>query len=262
MNVSRIHSLTALVAGSVLIGAFTLATPALAAERGVKPMLTRPAVVGSVTAISGTTLTVTAKVPVREHASTTPVTATVYTVDASTASVVKNGKPTTIAAVAIGDAITVRGTVTGTNVAATAIMDETKTPRLGEGKGERSKNASTTPARPQQSPTFQGNGQPIVGGTLSAVSGSMLTVTTKSGIVYSVDATSSKILKVAVANPTVANLTVGDNVMVQGSVNGKSVTASTIVDRGTAVAAPASEPKKGGMMRAVGGFFTRMFGFF
>jgi len=84
----------------------------------------QPGVMGTVSAISGTTITLTAKQPGSD-------TDVVYTVDASSATVKKftkgdaAGKPseTTIAVggIATGDKLMVKGTVSGTNITATEI---------------------------------------------------------------------------------------------------------------------------------------------
>ena len=81
-------------------------------------------IVGVVSAVNGTTLTVTARNFVVPHAST------VYTVDASNATVTKDGAPSTLDAVNTGDFVFVAGMVDGTTVTATLIRDE-MAPRPG-----------------------------------------------------------------------------------------------------------------------------------
>ena len=76
-------------------------------------------------------------------------TATTYTVDASSATVTKNGAASTVSAIAVGDTVMVQGTVSGTNVTAKTIRD-------GVGQGQ---------------PAIQGNGQPVVAGTVTAING-------------------------------------------------------------------------------------------
>ena len=73
-------------------------------------------VFGTVSAISGTTLTVTSNA---QNGGT----ATTYIVDASSATVTKSGTASSVSAIAVGDTIMVRGTVSGTNVTAKTIMD-------------------------------------------------------------------------------------------------------------------------------------------
>ena len=82
-----------------------------------------PGVFGTVSAVNGTTLTVTSKPMMRPNSTSTPAVTTVYTVTASGATIYKNGATSTISSVATGDMVMVQGTVTGTNVAATAIRD-------------------------------------------------------------------------------------------------------------------------------------------
>ena len=74
-------------------------------------------VMGTVSAVNGTTLTVTSK-----GFGKSP-TATTYTVDASSATVTKSGTASSVSVIAVGDTVMVRGTVSGTSVTAKTIMD-------------------------------------------------------------------------------------------------------------------------------------------
>ncbi len=119
-------------------------------------------------------------------------------------------------------------------------------------------------ARVRLSALIKGNGEPIVGGTVSAVSGSTLTVTTKSSIAYTVDAASATVIKDH-ATSTLASVAQGDAVVVQGTVNGTAITASSIIDQAATPAGTSRNSVTGAAHRffgAVGGFFTRLFGFF
>jgi hypothetical protein len=119
----------------------------------------------------------------------------------------------------------------------------------------------------------QGNGQPIVGGSVSAVSGTSLTVTNSSNVTYAIDASSATVFKKG-ATSTVADIAVGDEVIVQGAVSGQSVTANSVIDHGTKLAPSAaatnadrtspasSRGKMGGFFGGIGNLFHRMFGFF
>ncbi|MFZ1075351.1 MAG: DUF5666 domain-containing protein [Minisyncoccia bacterium] len=274
----------ALAVGLTLIGLFAITSSAFAAEPAGRagfggfrggPNMPRPAVVGTVASISGNTLTVTSRAWAggRGHATTTPATSSVsttYTVDATNATVTKNGAASTVSAIATGDTVMVEGTVSGTSVTATAIRDG----MMGRGgpggfggkQGQGPRFGSNTPAT--NTPVITGNGQPVIGGNVTAISGNTLTVTNKSSVTYSVDATSAKIVKHGVATSTISNVSVGDSVVVQGTVNGTSITASTVIDNGTPPAAPAGTAsgtppaKHGGFLGAIGGFFSHLFGFF
>ncbi len=83
-------------------------------------MGTRPAVVGTVSAITGDSLTVTSK-GFGKNASTTP--ATAYVVDATNATVFKNNATSSVSAIVVGDTVAVQGSVSGTAVTATTIRD-------------------------------------------------------------------------------------------------------------------------------------------
>jgi hypothetical protein len=219
----------------------------------------RPAVVGVVASVSGTTLTVSEKHwkltgKAGDATNAAPV-ATSYTVDASNATVTKNGAASTVSAIAVGDTVMVSGTVNGTQVTATTIRDGVvNRPGLGQPLEPGMEIASHTPA-------IAGNGQPVIGGNVTAVSGNTLTVTNASNVTYTVDATSAKIVKAGVTGATLSSIAVGDSVVVQGTVNGTSVVAASVIDQ----AKPSiSNPEAGehrGFMGAIGGFFAHLFGF-
>jgi len=124
------------------------------------------------------------------------------------------------------------------------------------------KHATTTPPF-----MFQGNGQPITGGTVTAVSSTTVTIVTATGnVTYNVNATGASIIK-GKATSTISAIIVGDKVLVQGSVSGTSITASTIFDQTPKTSMATTTPEKGGkgfggkFMTAFGGFF-HFFGFF
>jgi hypothetical protein len=204
----------------------------------------RPGVFGTVSAVSGDTITVTTKA----GPNGTPA-ATTYTVDAANATVMKDGATSTLSAIAVGDTVSVQGTTSGDSVTATEIRDG-------------------VPQMQKQNPVIQGNGEPVVGGTVSAVSGDTITITNKSNVSYTVDATNATVEK-GNASSTVGSVAVGDNVIVQGTVNGTSVSASSIIDSGAQAAAGSSQNggkgRMGGVgmvLGAIGGFFQHLFGFF
>ncbi len=67
-----------------------------------------------------------------------------------------------------------------------------------------------------------------VGGRVTAVSGNTVTVTGKDGKTYTIDATSAAITKDMTVG--VADIKVGDTLMADGTVNGTTVTATSIHD--------------------------------
>lgn len=197
-------------------------------------------VAGTVASINGTALTVTGRVGIKGG------TATTYTVDASKATVTKNGIASSISNIVVGDTVVIQGNVSGTNVSATNIRDGVNQPAI------------------------QGNGQPVVAGSITAINGSTITITNKSNVTYTVDATSAKFVVRGVASPTISNVAVGDNIVVQGTVNGNSITASSVINQkanlngksgNSGNSQNASGNFIGGMMKGIGNFFKRMFGF-
>jgi hypothetical protein len=128
------------------------------------------------------------------------------------------------------------------------------------------KNDKESPRGFGQNQFMNGNGQPIIGGTVEAISGNTLTVTNKSNATYSVD-TVNAIIRKGMATSTLANISVGDSVVVQGVVNGTTVTASSVIDQGTfnprdESATTTPKHQGGGFFNMIGGFFSRLFGFF
>jgi hypothetical protein len=234
---------------------------------------TMPGVFGTVSTISGTTLTLSSKGFGGPQATDASASAKTYTVDASSATVFKDGATSTLSSVAVGDTVMAAGTVSGTSVTATTIRDGVVS-GMGGKPGETQQgtsdmrgeggHASSTPS------VIQGNGEPVIGGTVSTVSGNALTVTTAQGnVTYSVDV-SSAVIKKDNATSSVSNIAVGDKVVVQGTVNGNSVAASSVIDSvaGSAQASTtvsASSHSNGGIgkiFNSIGNFFHNLFGFF
>jgi hypothetical protein len=257
MHILSKRSIQALIVGSTIIGSFALVGTAFAAGPGAfnpgGPNMPRPAVVGTVASVSGDTLTVNSK-NWQRGTTATPTTSTIYTVDATNATVTKSGATSSVSAIAVGDTVMVQGTVSGTSVTATSIRDGMmgrmgQMPPAGMSWG---RNASSTPL-------IQGNGEPVIGGSVTTISGTTLTVSTQNGTAYTVDASSATVEKGGAAS-TISAVAVGDRVIVQGAVTGTSVAASSVIDQATS-SAPIGGGKRG-VMSAIGGFFTRLFGFF
>lgn len=199
----------AYITSGVLLGTTLLTGAALAQGSAMGMMrgrmggnstlhMQKPAVVGSVTSVSGTTLTVTDK------------SGTVFTIDGASAKITKGFDASSItlgiANVKVGDNVAVLGTISGNAVAATAIMDGAN-PMHGE--------------------------RPALLGAITSVNGNVVTITDKSGVVFTVDATNAKISKGFGEFGTtiaLADLKVGDEVGVLGTKSGQAVTATAIMD--------------------------------
>ncbi len=207
----------------------------------------KPAVVGEVASINGTTLTVTSE-SFGRNGTTTP--ATTYTVDASNATVMKSNATSSVSAIAVGDTVMIQGTVSGANVTATKIFDG----KFGMGMrpGGNMQHASSTLQ-------IVGNGEPVVAGKITAISGTTLTITNSGNVTYTIDASSAKVTKPGVTGASVSSIAIGDQVIVQGNVNGTSVTASSVIDQ-TNSAKPQGRGM-GGFFGSIGSFFSHLFGF-
>ncbi len=209
----------------------------------------RPAAFGTVTAINGSIITVTQTNP----KDSTTVT---YTVDATNAQVSKNRTSSTVSAIVVGDKVMVIGTTNGTNITATSINDGMMM-RTGGRMNDTNEKIGTAI---QNLPA--GNGQPIVGGTVTAISGSSITITNSAGVTYSIDTTTAKFNKANTTAPTITNVVIGDTVVAQGNINGTSMTAFSVIDNGPATQ-PTGSPSANhpGFFGKVGGFFKHIFGF-
>lgn len=207
----------------------------------------RPVVVGTVSSVSGNTITVSGR-----KGFGTSTAAVVYTVDATNAKIMKGNATSTVSSISVGDVIIVQGTLSGTSVTATVIRD-------GMMPGKRGDNENGRPGLG----LITGNGQPVIEGKVSAISGATLTLTNNSNVQYTVDASSAKIVQ-GQSTSTLSAIAVGDTVIVQGTVNGSSVTASTVIDHKLpAVKITGNEEKKGGQgfFGGIGSFFAHLFGF-
>ncbi|MDE2030838.1 MAG: hypothetical protein KGI58_01080 [Patescibacteria group bacterium] len=207
-----------------------------------------PAVIGTVSAINGNTITVNGKQGFGTNA-----VASTFTVDATNARITKGNVVGTISSIIVGDTIVVHGTISGTNVTATNIHD---------GIVVRNDNDAANTIK-QGIPAIMGNGEPVVAGNVSAISGSTITITNKSNVSYTVDATNAKITQ----GPNIiliSNIAVGDTLIVQGTVNGNSIVATSVVDQNrpvnTSIPTNAEQPHRG-FFGSIGLFFMHMFGF-
>jgi hypothetical protein len=207
---------------------------------------------GVVTAVNDNTITITTLAHGEDAAPQT------FTINASGAVVDKNKVVSTLSGVAVGDMIFAEGSANGSVFTATKIHDGVML------KGNKNKNHNNdnngdkgdkTDASANAIAMLEGNGQPIVGGTVSAINGNTVTITNKSNASYTVDISNAKISKNGTTT-TASNVAIGDTLLAQGTINGTSVTAVNIVD-----SANASANVHTGFFGSIGGFFARLFGF-
>ncbi len=110
----------------------------------------------------------------------------------------------------------------------------------------------------QQLPLSLVMDNPLVAGTISSISGNSVVITNKSNVTYTVDVTNAKIVE-GQNTVTVSNIAVGDSLVVQGTVNGNSVTASSVIDQKIWNNKYPQQNK--GFFGAIGAFFSHLFGF-
>lgn len=191
------------VAGITTVASAQSSTTGTAVMQGMGMMRGNkgPHVHGTVTAVNGTTITIKSE---RDSAT--------YTIDASTATFKKatdGSAPTTvtIADIKVGDEVGAMGTLSGTTLTATDVMDGKFMGRGGMGG-------------------MHGRG-PGVMGKVTAVNGSTITVTNHDGTVFTVNAGSATVNKMTTGS--LADVQVGDTIGVQGDVSGTTVTATKIM---------------------------------
>ncbi len=220
---------------------------------GNRPMM-GPSIFGTVTAVNANTLTVNGKQAfVKDAASTT------FTVDATNAKVMKNKTVGTFSSIVVGDTVMIQGTINGSNVVALSIRDGVMMRAPGymrmngkDGKeGWENGMASST-----------GNGQPVVAGSVTSITGSTIVITNKSGVTYTIDATNAKFTDGPKAS-TLSDVKVGDAVVVQGTINGNAVVASSVMDQARPADSNDSQgkPKPRGFFGGIGAWFSHLFGF-
>lgn len=222
-------------------------------NRGNKTNM-KPAVFGTVSAVNGNTITVTGKQGIGANA-----VATTFTIDATSAKITKNNVAGAVSSILVGDTVIAQGTLTGTNLVATMIRDGQM------GKGMRGGPNGNQPGKILPVSPITGNGQPIVAGTVSSINGGTLTITNKSNVSYTVDATNAKIVQ-GQNTISVSNIVVGNMVVVQGTVNGNSVVATSVIDQAspvntTTTASGKTEQPHQGFFGGIGSFFAHIFGF-
>ncbi len=170
-------------------------------------LLGRDVFIGLVAAVNGSVLTVDSWKKDGKAA---------YSVDASKASLSRmvDGSVSAIALAEIkaGDLVAAAGTLSGSNVMASSLVD------FGRPQGKMAANVHS--------------------GTVTAVNGTVITMSSKFGAdlsVYAVDVSTAKISKGVGISGTpmaVSDVKVGDRIMVTGSANGSSITASAVRDLG------------------------------
>ena len=178
-----------------------------------------------------------------------------YTVTVSASTTInKNGTKASLSDITSGDMVMVQGVISGTNITANMIRD---------GK------------IPQPQGGIQGNGQPVVAGSVTSNDGTgTIVIANKSNISYTVTIPSTTSFFVSgVKGAKISDVAVGDNIIVQGTVNGNSVTATSVIDQKKAGEKSNDNNQNsdngqktktgffGGMMNGIGGFFKHMFGF-
>jgi hypothetical protein len=124
----------------------------------------QPGVFGTVSAISGTTLTIVSKAMPQRNANgsgdtgdtAAAVAEIIYTVDASKATFSNNGEASTISAITAGDTVMVQGAINGTAVAAVSISKGMPKNRTDAKNDPPANGTTTTGQTPEQTKKTDG----------------------------------------------------------------------------------------------------------
>jgi hypothetical protein len=157
-----------------------------------------PTVTGSATGISGNTIYLTGT------------NGTNYTIDATSAKIRKAGAIIVVSSILSGDSLSVRGTLSGTNVVATSIMD----------------GVSAAGANGQ---AWSANRANFSAGTITVLNNPSFTMQTSTTTI-TVNTNSSTTFKNANAAASFANLAVGQRVYVNGANSSNYIAAATSVN--------------------------------
>jgi uncharacterized cupin superfamily protein len=177
----------------------------------------------------------------------------------STATTTGSSTPATISQLVSGARVLVNGTIEGTTITAKNV--HIGIPARAEKRVEDRKEK-----RPEVRPIDliqQGDGQPVIVGIVGTTTGSSTTfvLTNKNNVAYTIDAANAKVYLKA-ATGTVADIKTGDRVVVQGTVTGTSIVATTVIDHGQ-VALKRIDDKTGlvkpTIAEKVKGFFKKFF---
>jgi len=207
----------------VVVGFFVVASAAYAQtatttkgffSHGGHPPFSRP-IAGVVTAVNGSDLTVTVG-----EASSAVAAITNYTVNASTAKILRSGTTTTLSSIQISDKVAVIGTVSGTNITAKLIIDGILPHTTGPPAWKKGGHAGSITGR-----SFASSTRPFVRptafGSVSAItSGSSFTLAqrTKTGTTtMTIDTDSSTTFREGTTTASFSNLAVGNLVAVTGT---------------------------------------------
>ncbi len=179
-------------------------------------------VAGEITAINGSTITVSSmgrrpKGQANDSSSGSAPAKTTYTVTTTSKTTFSKVTDGTVSDLAKGDTVVVDGTNSNGTIAAKRIHQTNKLP-------DQSNNGASAPRK--------GAGGDHTLGTITAVSGSTVTISTTAGDTVKVTTTSDT--KVSVIEKTsISDLAKGDMIRVQGTVSGTTV-AATAVNEGPA----------------------------
>ncbi len=170
---------------------------------------------GTIAAIDGSTLTVTTQA----GASTT--------VKTTSSTVVTTSATGTVADISNGDHLVVIGTTSGTTVAASRIVDRGPATDTFGGPGAGGPPSGMNAPSGASGGNFGVGGFAPVTGTVAAVDGSTVTLTTTAGTTVKVTTSSSTAVEVD-KTITVSQLQTGEQVVVSGTTSGSTVTATRI----------------------------------
>jgi hypothetical protein len=216
-----------------------------------------PGVIGKVTVISGTNITI------RDDQKKIT-----YAVDASNATVKKGNATSSLSAIAIGDMIMVQGVIHDTSIEAKTIFDWRLAGTVSQNKSGSGKEKGSFLVATGTPRGNQGGRSQDIRGSVSVINGSTLSVVadknqnSSTTITYSVDASNATVKKDNTTS-SLSAIVMGDMIMVQGAASGTSIVAVTISDNTTSSASGEKTEFHPGFlssfMGSVSGFFKNIF---
>ncbi len=214
---------SAITASAIAAGAWKSSWPENGNWNNLKPGIT-----GTVTGITGTSLTVKNNQ------------GAMFAVETANAKLQKEkGTVITISDIKIGDTVFVQGTVSGNTVAATNVFDV----QIYAEKAEEAYN-------------------PDISGKVTVLNGLTWTVVTDNNTSYTVDVSNAKLRTLrngeVSSKYSVSNVKVGDTVWLKGSMSGTTFVATSLVD--TDLTVKAMVDTKVGFFHRIGNWFRGWFG--
>jgi hypothetical protein len=216
----------------------------------------KPMIMGTVTDIDNDTITIESKQFTPKDVKDTTTTKTektvTYTVDVSNATFYEDNETAELSDIEVGNKIMIEGTVSDTTkVTATKV-------HIGDFSGLKDETASGIST---------GTGEPVVMGKVTDIdeSDGKIEIANNNSVTYEIDLSDAKITKDG-KTITISDISEDDVVLVQGTIDGNDVTASSLSVQSEKGNSQSNDDnnlngQKTGFFHKIGNFFSKFFGF-